>query len=148
MLFGGFIRTLSMLKCSQQHTDPRALQQAVSLAWPLLCQARMGTGVNGDEMHQVDLAVGVTAFFADNVTTRTVCWEGSWALIPHGRANVTRMQLAKKALQKHSHSASYWDEYYCHQKAAIISSLMRSTSPAPPGTRANVYVLVFLQSAL
>lgn len=86
----------TVLKCSQQSTDPRGLQQAVSFAWPLLCQARMGTGVNRAETQKIDLAVGVTAFSADNITTRRVCWGGSWALIPHGRANVTWMQLAKK----------------------------------------------------
>lgn len=86
----------TVLKCSQQSTDPWGLQQAVSFAWPLLCQARMGMGLNRAETQKIDLAVGVTAFSADNITTRRVCWGGSWALIPHGRENVTWMQLAKK----------------------------------------------------
>lgn len=76
--------------------SPWGLKQAASFGWPLLCQAWVGTGVNRADVHKTDPSVGVTAFFADNITARMVCWGGSWSLIPHSRANVTWMKLAKK----------------------------------------------------
>jgi len=63
----------TVLKCSQQPTDPQGLQQAVSFAGPPLFQPRMGTGVYRADKHKADLSVGVTGFFADAVTTEMVC---------------------------------------------------------------------------
>lgn len=64
----------TVLKCSfiAAHS-PWGLQQAVSFGWLLLYQAQVGIGVNGADMHEMVLSVGVTAFFAGNITTRMVC---------------------------------------------------------------------------
>lgn len=71
--------------------SPWGLQQVVSFGFP----TQVGIGVNGADTHKIDLR-WCRSVFAGNITTGTVCWGGSWALISQGRAN----EAGKKTLRK------------------------------------------------
>lgn len=125
MLFWGFIRTLPWDKsCAEMFTAthiPWGLQQVESCGWATVVQ-ELGIGVSGVHMHKIYHSAGVLALLAGNITTKVVFLSRQLGSNPSQQSKCDMNEAGEKALQKLSHSASYWDEYFCHQKVAINSS--------------------------
>lgn len=123
--------------CAEMFTathTPWGLQQEVSCGWVAVVE-ELGVGVNGVHMYKIDLSAGVSALLAGNTTTKVFFLSRQLGSNPLQQSKFDVNEAGKKALQKLSHSASYWDEYFCHQKVAINSSPRGSLSSPPPGKK-------------
>lgn len=130
--------------CAEMFTAtliPWGLQQVVSCGWAAVVQ-ELGVGVNGVHMHEIDLSAGVLVPLAGNITTKVGFLSRQLGSNPSQQSKCDVNEAGKKALQKLSHSASNWDEYFCHQKVAINSSPRGSWFSPPPGKKSLYFYIL------